>query len=187
MNFYYVSSDSNQENKAQGPRAAKKCYVPHGHKMLHVAHQLNTAANSIFAAFFCFLTIKYTFEIWFHRGACEEKRNNLTDEETFKLIEFYKENSELWVTLGITRNQKALQKEELVEEIDNKFWIEILGKAFHALRASFLRQHRKYQKNENFRIKVRSSTKTCFSWKTSQRPMENSIHMGPQIKFAAEK
>ena len=28
--------------------------------------------------------------------------NKLTDEEKFKLIEFYKENSELWFTQGIT-------------------------------------------------------------------------------------
>ena len=43
----------------------------------------------------------------------QEKRNKLTDEEKFKLIEFYKENRELWVTQGITRSQKALRKEEL--------------------------------------------------------------------------
>ena len=47
---------------------------------------------------------------------------------------------------GITRNQKALKKEELVEEFDRKFSIEILEKAFHALGASFLREHKKYQK-----------------------------------------
>ena len=40
-----------------------------------------------------------------------EERNKLTDEEKLKLIEFYKENSELWVTEGITRTQKALKKE----------------------------------------------------------------------------
>ena len=47
---------------------------------------------------------------------------------------------------GITRNQKALKKEELVEEFDRKFSIEILEKAFHALRASFIREDKKYQK-----------------------------------------
>ena len=40
-----------------------------------------------------------------------EEHNKLTDEEKLKLIEFYKENSELWVTEGITRTQKALKKE----------------------------------------------------------------------------
>ena len=40
----------------------------------------------------------------------EEEHNKLTDEEKFKLIEFYKENTELWVTQKITRSQKALKK-----------------------------------------------------------------------------
>ena len=68
------------------------------------------------------------------------------NEEKFKLIEFYKENSELWLTQGIRRSQKAQKKEELVEEFDRKFSIEILEKAFHALRASFIREDKKYQK-----------------------------------------
>ena len=67
----------------------------------------------------------------------QEEHNKLTDEEKLKLIEFYEENSELWVTQGITRSQKALKKEELVEEFDGKFSIEILKKAFHALRGNF--------------------------------------------------
>ena len=74
----------------------------------------------------------------------QEEHNKLTDEGKLKLIEFY--NSELWVTQGITRSQKGLKKEELVEEFDRKFSIEILEKAFHALRASFLREYKKYQK-----------------------------------------
>ena len=40
----------------------------------------------------------------------EEEHNKLTDKEKFKLIEFYKENRELWVTQEITRSQKALKK-----------------------------------------------------------------------------
>ena len=76
----------------------------------------------------------------------QEEHNKLTNEEKFKLIEFYKENSESWVTQGITRNQKVLKKEELAEEFDRKFSIEILEKALHALKASFLREHKKYQK-----------------------------------------
>ena len=70
---------------------SKKYCTAHGCKMLHVTHQLNTAANPIFAAkkcckntaaklnqsdfaavflhhFFCFLTIKHTFETWFPLG-----------------------------------------------------------------------------------------------------------------------
>ena len=41
--------------------AEKKCCAAHGYKMLHVAHQLNTAANSIFAALFCFFDHKIHF------------------------------------------------------------------------------------------------------------------------------
>ena len=90
--------------------AAKKCCSEHGYKMLHVTHSLNTAANSIFAAFFCFLTIKYTFETWFPRGprvqqvfaeilcllynnmSSQEEHIKLNDKEKFKLIEFYKKD-----------------------------------------------------------------------------------------------
>ena len=76
----------------------------------------------------------------------QEVHNKLTDEEKFKLIEFYKEDSELRVTQGITRSQKALKKEELVEEFNRKFSVKTMEKAFHELRASFLREHKKYQK-----------------------------------------
>ena len=65
----------------------------------------------------------------------------LTDAEKVKLLAFYKENNELWVTQGVTRSQKAMKKEELVEEFEGKFPIEILEKAFHSLRASFLREY----------------------------------------------
>ena len=41
----------------------------------------------------------------------QEEHNKLTDKEKFILLEFYKEDSELWVTQGITRSQKALKKE----------------------------------------------------------------------------
>ena len=55
-----------------------------------------------------------------------EEHKKFTDEEKFKLIEFYKENSELWVKQRIIRSLKALGKEELVEEFDSKFPVEIL-------------------------------------------------------------
>ena len=71
----------------------------------------------------------------------------LTDAEKVKLLAFYKENNELWVTQGITRSQKAKKKEELVEEFEGKFSIEILEKAFHSLKASFLREYKKYEKD----------------------------------------
>ena len=65
---------------------------------------------SVFAAFFCFLTIKYTFETWFPRGprvqqvfaeilcllynnmSSQEEHIKLNDKEKFKLIEFYKKD-----------------------------------------------------------------------------------------------
>ena len=40
----------------------------------------------------------------------QEEHNKLTDKEKLKLIEFHKENSELWVIQGITRSQKTLKK-----------------------------------------------------------------------------
>ena len=90
----------------------------------------------------------------------QEEHNKLTDKEKFKLIEFYKENSELWVTLG--KKPKRAEKEELVEEFDRKFSIEILEKVFPALRASFLREHKSIKNKENCRIKVGNPTKACF-------------------------
>ena len=38
----------------------------------------------------------------------------------------------------------ATKKQKLVKEFDRKFSIKILEKAFHALRASFLRELKKY-------------------------------------------
>ena len=75
----------------------------------------------------------------------DEKK--LTDEEKVILLAFYKENNELWLTQGITRSQKARKKEELVEEFEGKFSLETLEKAFHSLKASFLREHKKYEKD----------------------------------------
>ena len=117
----------------------------------------------------------------------QEEHSKLTDEEKLKLIELYKENSELWVTQGITRSQKALKKEELVEEFDRKFLTEILGKAFYAVRPSFLREHKNYQKEEKLPNKGWQFYESLFFWKTSHRLVKNHVFMGPQIKFAAEK
>ena len=46
---------------------------------------------------------------------------------------------------GVSRTKKLLKKEELVKEFDGKFSIEILEKVFHGLRASYLREHKKYK------------------------------------------
>ena len=112
---------------------------------------------------FFFLTIKYTFETWFPRGprvqqifaenfmfiiwqhVFQEEHNKLTDKEKLKLIES-KKSANYGLHRGITRSQRALKKEALVEEFDKKFSIDILEKTFHASRASFLREHKKYQK-----------------------------------------
>ena len=71
--------------------------------------------------------------------------NKLSDDEKFKLTEFYRDKNELWVTnQGITRSQRMLKKEKLVEDFEKKFSIEILEKIFHGFRASFLREHKYY-------------------------------------------
>ena len=126
---------------------------------------------------------KYMQKIYvYYITTCKKEDNKLTDEEKLWLIECYKGNRKLWVIQGKTRSQKALKKGELVEEFDKKFSIAIPEKAFDALRASFLQDHKKYQKEGNCRMKVWNSTNACFSWKT-----KNSLHMGPQIRFAPEK
>ena len=71
----------------------------------------------------------------------QEEHNKLTDKEKFKPNEFYRENSELW---DKEKKKKTLKKEELVEQFDRIFSIEILEKAFHALRVSFLTEHKKH-------------------------------------------
>ena len=78
--------------------------------------------------------------------ASQEENTKLTDVGKFKLIDFYRENPDLWVTnQGVSRTKKLLKKEELVKEFDGKFSIEILEKVFHGLRASYLREHKKYK------------------------------------------
>ena len=78
--------------------------------------------------------------------ASQEENMKLTDVEKFKLIEFYRENPDLWVTNQVgSRTKKLLKKEEHVKEFDGKFCIEILEKVFHGFRASYLREHKKYK------------------------------------------
>ena len=76
----------------------------------------------------------------------QEETTKLTDEEKFKVIEFYKQNPELWATnKGFTKTQKLLKKEELCDEFDGKFKIESLEKIFHGMRTSFLREIKIYR------------------------------------------
>ena len=78
----------------------------------------------------------------------QEESNKLSDDEKFKLTEFYRDNNELWVTnQGITRSQRTLKKEKLVKDFEKKFAVEILEKVFHGFRASFLGEHKSYQKD----------------------------------------
>ena len=75
-----------------------------------------------------------------------QEETKLSDEEKYKLIEFYKKNPELWVVnQGISRGQKSLKKDELLNEFEGKFQIESLEKAFHGLPTSFLREFKKYK------------------------------------------
>ena len=56
--------------------------------------------------------------------ASQEKKTKLPDFEKFKLIDFYRENPDLWVTnQGVSRTKKLLKKEELVKKFDGKFSI----------------------------------------------------------------
>ena len=73
----------------------------------------------------------------------------MTAVEKLKLIDFYRENPDLWATnQGVSRTKKLIKREELVKEFDRKFSIEILEKVFHGLRASYLREHKTYKDME---------------------------------------
>ena len=117
----------------------------------------------------------------------QEEHSKLTDKEKFELIEFYKENSELWVTQGITKSQKALKKDELMGEFDWKFSIEILEKAFHALRASFLREHKKFQKEGKLRNKGWKFYESMLFLKSEPKISEKFYIYGATYKISCEK
>ena len=68
----------------------------------------------------------------------------LTDDEKFKLLEFYKENRELWVSHGVPKTLNIVKKDELVAEFQGKFTIEALERTFHSLKAGFTRESKKY-------------------------------------------
>ena len=78
--------------------------------------------------------------------ASQEENAKLTDIDKLKLIDFHRENPGFWViNQGVSRTKKLLKKEQLVKEFDGKFSIEILEKVFYGLRASYLREHKKYK------------------------------------------
>ena len=76
--------------------------------------------------------------------ASEEETIKLNDEEKLKPIEFYKENKELWTT-NFSRTSRNLKKSKLHEHFEGKFQLETLEKAFHGLKASFLREFKTFQ------------------------------------------
>ena len=102
----------------------------------------------------------------------QEEHSKLTDKEKLELIEFCKENSGLWVKQGITKSQKALKKDELMGKFDWKFSIEILEKAIHALKASFLRKHKKFQKEGKLRNKGWKFYESMLFWKSEPKTSE---------------
>ena len=76
--------------------------------------------------------------------ASQEDTVKLSDDEKLKLIKFYKENKELWGT-NVSRTLRNLKKSKLLEHFEGKFQLETLEKAFHGLKASFLREFKKFQ------------------------------------------
>ena len=76
--------------------------------------------------------------------ASEEETIKLNDEGKLKLIEFYKKNKELWTT-NFSRTSRNLKKSKLNGHFEGKFQLETLEKAFHGLKASFLREFKKFQ------------------------------------------
>ena len=74
-------------------------------------------------------------------AASEQK---LTDDEKFKLLNFYKDNRELWVPQGVPKTLKISKKAKLVEKFEGKFTIEVLARTFHSLKAGFAREFKKY-------------------------------------------
>ena len=70
----------------------------------------------------------------------------LNDEEKKKLIEYYRNNKELWDKSDQNYNNKSrrtLMKNGLVQEFEGKFSEEQLEKTFHSLRTSFMREVKK--------------------------------------------
>ena len=88
---------------------------------------------------------------------------------------------------GDNKKPKNAEKEELVEEFDGKFSIEILEKAFHALRASFLREHKKYQNEEKLPNKGRKFYENMPFLKNEPKNSEKFSIYGDTDKFCCVK
>ena len=76
-----------------------------------------------------------------------QPKQKLSDEEKTTLINFYKENKALWSSEVNFRNkeEKSAVKEDLVSLFDGRFSEDFLDRNFHALRAAFNRELKKYK------------------------------------------
>ena len=88
---------------------------------------------------------------------------------------------------GDNKKPKNVKKEELVEEFDRKFSIKILEKAFHALRASFLREHKKYQKEKTLPNKGWKFYKSMLFLKNEPKTSEKFFIYGATDKICCGK
>ena len=80
----------------------------------------------------------------------EQVKLKLSDEEKYKLIDFYKVNKALWSSSTNFREkeEKAKAREELVNLFDSKYTDAFLEKNFHAPQTVFNRESKKYKEKE---------------------------------------
>ena len=88
---------------------------------------------------------------------------------------------------GDSKKPKSVKKEELVKEFDRKSSIQFLEKAFHALRASFLREHKKYQKEGKLPNKAWKFYETMFFLKNKTKTSEKFCIYGATDKVCCGK
>ena len=110
--------------------------------------------------------------------ASEEETIKLNDEKKLKLIEFYKENKELWTT-NFSRTSRNLKKSKLHEHFEGKFQLETLEKAFHGLKSSFLRELKSFRK-EIYQKGNGSSMIVCYFLKKSKK-LPPTLRMSLQL------
>jgi len=79
-----------------------------------------------------------------------QSKLKLSDEENLKLVNFYKDNKEIWSSSVSFRSKKHKSevKEELINLFDDAFEEAFLEKNFHALRTAFNRETKKYKDKE---------------------------------------
>ena len=74
----------------------------------------------------------------------------LSDDEKIKLIQFYRDNAELWDSANPYYKNKEKRdelKQKMYEEFDGKFNAEHLEKCYHSLRSCMLREIKKVNSN----------------------------------------